>query len=368
MCLNRWIDKYVRPKFYFIFLFVLQDEETDYLFYLDEDEEDPTVSDNRFIPLQDIHEALSQCEDHNHGIGCYKDPAVNSPSAKETEKLEELNCPGIDITLGPEEQASSSVQGDRNSGEQEDQMECQNSIENQTSLQTNLDTQEAIDNQGPLDSSMDIESHCSKSSSDLTPSDERSSGEAGSSLKESDATSSKGSVDESKDSSESDVDVSNSTKKDNYHMFFVIPPILFVDHAKTPFWCRNCEMSRVVEMDYTVKPKDSDKHLEKDMRSMKNVVQPDLVKTQMGYMLEELNLYHKDKNESGPRDKIEGAEGSGCVRKKPTSQSKPRLEHFMTDDVFDGLFVTMLTEDLVSNVKENSPDIEDVSHKLEEVD
>lgn len=350
------------------------DEENDYLFYLDDEEEDQASDcDSRFIALQDIHEALSQCENHSSGIGCYAQQAQphcppsddrNPSSTKSSEKLEDSSGDGIDISLGPEEEPRC-----EGSQEQENRMDCRTSIENQPSLETQsqLETQEAMDNQGPLDTlSMDIESNCSKSSSDLTPSDERSSGEAGSSLKESDAMSSKDSVDESKDSSESDVDVSNSTKKDNYHLYFVIPPISFVDHGKTPFWCRNCEMTPVVEMEYTVKSKDCKRHLDDDMRSLKDVVQPDLVKTQMGYMLEELNLSKKleEKIDSGTKE----TEGNRGLLKKSASHSKPKSEHFLTEDVFDGMFVTMLGEDIVPFAREESPDVEDVSHRLEKVD
>lgn len=149
---------------------------------MDDDEEDQASGcDSRFIALHDIHEALSQCENHSSGIGCYAQQAQphcapaadrNPSTTKSSEKLEDSSGDGIDISLGPEEEPQC-----ESSQEQVNRMDCQTSIENQTSLETQaqLDTQEAMDNQGPLDTlSMDIESNCSKSSSDLMPSDEMS--------------------------------------------------------------------------------------------------------------------------------------------------------------------------------------------------
>lgn len=119
---------------------------------------------------------------------------------------------------------------------------------------------------------MDIEFNCFKLLSDLMFSDERSSGEVGSFLKESDVMFLKDFVDESKDFFEFDVDVSNSIKKDNYYLYFVIFFIFFVDYGKILFWCRNCEMIFVVEMEYIVKLKDCKRYLDDDMRSLKDVL------------------------------------------------------------------------------------------------
>lgn len=86
----------------------------------------------------------------------------------------------------------------------------------------------------------------------------------------------------------------------------------------------------------------------------------------MGYMLEELNL--SKKLEKKVDSETKETEGNRSLLKKSVSHSKPKSGHFLTDDVFDGLFVTMLGEDIVPFAREESPDVEDVSHRLEEVD
>jgi hypothetical protein len=369
-----------------LILFWVQEEECNYLFCLDDDgSEQSSDNDDKLIPLMDVHESLSRCENHQCGIGCSKDsrkkthPRPNtslkrSHRVKFLETLEESS----DQNMGASSDSDKTpVQEDQVSSEQEDRMDCQASIGSRTSPDslTNVDTQEPVDTQGPLDSlTMDIESNCSKSSSELTPSEERSSGEGGSSLKESDAMSSKGSLDEDKDSSESDVDMCSTTKKDIYHQFFVVAPIFFVNHSKTPSWCMDCEMTSILEMKYTMSVKETEKCLEEDKQNMKDVVQPDLVKKQMSLMIEELKLSldSLDKKDSELKEAVRGTkEGEHFVdpfSKKPTSQPNCKAGQLMTDDVFDGLFVTMFSEDLVVSQSDKSPDIEDVSHRLEEVD
>ncbi|XP_061163073.1 period circadian protein homolog 1-like isoform X1 [Saccostrea echinata] len=348
------------------------DEECDYLFY--EEEEPFSDCDSRLISLEDIHEALSRCENHEDGIGCYKELKMNSEQNKKP-LGKKSSDPNMDVSL-ESEVVTSSVVDDRIATEQVDGMDCQTENQPPLETQTPLDSQEPLDTQGPLDSlTMDIESNCSKTSSDLTPSDERSSGEAGSSVKESDATSSKGSLDEGKDSSESDVDVGNSTRKDFFDMFFVIPPIFFVNHCTTPFWNRNFDMTPLMEMEYTVNAKNPEKCLGDDMRSIRNVVQPDLVKKQMNFMMEELNLFKKSPEESDtkPQETVTGRKESRCSVdsssvKKPASQLRCKPEPVLTEDVFNSLFVNMFNEDLPTSCKERSPDIEDISDSLDEVD
>lgn len=368
-------------------LFPVQDEECDYLFYLDDDDSEQSFnSDGKLIPLQDIHESLSRCENHQHGVGCcidsWKKPKQRpntalkrSPRLKLLETLEESSDQNMGVPLDSEK---TPLQDDRVSSEQEDGMDCQTSLGSQTTpgSLTHVDTQEPVDTQGPLDSfTMDVESNSSKSSSDMTRSEERSSGEGGSSLKESDAISSKGSLDEDKDSSESEVDMCSSTQKDSYHQFFVVAPIFFVNNSKTPSWCMDCDMTSIMEMKYTMIAKETDKCLEEDRRHIRNVVQPDLVKKQMGFMIEELklSLESTEKNYTESKKAVTGSKESECFIdtcsvRKPMSQQHCKAGQLLTDDVFDSLFVTMFTEDLVASQRQKSPDIEDVSHTLEEVD
>ncbi|XP_062614835.1 period circadian protein homolog 1-like isoform X1 [Saccostrea cucullata] len=348
------------------------DEECDYLFY--DEEETFSDCDSRLISLENIHDALSRCEDHEDGIGCYKDQKITSDQSKKPIGKKSSD-PNMEVSLESEVVASSVTAEDRLPPEQVDGMDCQTESQPPLETQAPLDSQEPLDTQGPLDSlTMDIESNCSKTSSDITPSDERSSGEAGSSVKESDATSSKGSLDEGKDSSESDTDVGNSTRKDNFDMFFVVPPIFFVNHCTTPFWNHTVEMTPLMEMEYTVSERNTEKCLGEDMRSMKNFVQPDLVKQQMGFMMEELNLFKKSPEESDTkqREKVTARKESRCSLdtsslKKTGSQSQCKSEQGLTEDLFNSLFVSMFNEDLSSS-KQRSPDIEDISDSLDEVD
>lgn len=73
-------------------------------------------------------------------------------------------------------------------------------------------------------------------------------------------------------------------------------------------------------------------------------------------MLEELNLFKKleEKIDSGIKE-IEG--NRGLLKKL---YFKFKLEYFLIEDVFDGMFVIMLGEDIVLFVREELLDVEDV--------
>lgn len=83
-------------------------------------------------------------------------------------------------------------------------------------------------------------------------------------------------------------------------------------------------------------------------------------------MLEELNLFKKleEKIDSG----IKEIEGNRGLLKKLVLYFKSKLEYFLIEDVFDGMFVIMLGEDIVSFVREELLDVEDVFYRLEKVD
>lgn len=83
-------------------------------------------------------------------------------------------------------------------------------------------------------------------------------------------------------------------------------------------------------------------------------------------MLEELNLFKKleEKIDRG----IKEIEGNRGLLKKLVLYFKFKLEYFLIEDVFDGMFVIMLGEDIVSFVREELLDVEDVFYRLEKVD
>lgn len=83
-------------------------------------------------------------------------------------------------------------------------------------------------------------------------------------------------------------------------------------------------------------------------------------------MLEELNLFKKleEKIDSG----IKEIEGNRGLLKKLVLYFKFKLEYILIEDVFDGMFVIMLGEDIVSFVREELLDVEDVFYRLEKVD
>lgn len=143
----------------------------------------------------------------------------------------------------------------------------------------------------------------SKNSSCLTPSDQRSNEEAGSSLKESDGAS-KESDSGSKESDngsgeENKLPQRPSLEKIDYNSFheLFIPLTLRMNKknkaerklSKLPHWRIEADMNKKIEMNYQLSSKNLTNVLEADQRWMNNLEQPSLVQEQLQVLLNEIN-------------------------------------------------------------------------------
>lgn len=143
----------------------------------------------------------------------------------------------------------------------------------------------------------------SKNSSCLTPSDQRSNEEAGSSLKESDGA--------SKESDSGSKESDNGSGEENklpqrpilekidynsFHELF-IPLTLRMNKknkaehklSKLPHWRIEADMNKNIEMNYQLSSKNLTNVLEADQRWMNNLEQPSLVQEQLQALLNEIN-------------------------------------------------------------------------------
>nr|AWY10929.1 period [Hermissenda crassicornis] len=147
----------------------------------------------------------------------------------------------------------------------------------------------------------DSQSNCSKLSSDITPSDERSNEEAGSSHKESNASeqhlklhspSSSG----EQCSPEDDETMDESEMNENWDGFFqklFTPLKVLVSRnpdnasmpASVPFWQSNAEMTQKVSMTYQIPKRSLEDVLQEDMRKLDRLSQSGTVKQQLVHLL-----------------------------------------------------------------------------------
>ncbi|XP_060584611.1 period circadian protein homolog 2-like isoform X3 [Ruditapes philippinarum] len=134
----------------------------------------------------------------------------------------------------------------------------------------------------------------SLNSSDVTPSDQRSNNENGSSLKESDGDAmSKKSDSSSSDkqllSSESESESKNKCSEDIFDRLFASLDICFPHlHKDNVPWLLDVEFNEEVEMNYTIEPKDKESVLRSDLTQLEYLDEPDMVRAQLNALMEEL--------------------------------------------------------------------------------
>lgn len=143
----------------------------------------------------------------------------------------------------------------------------------------------------------DAQSSSSKVSSDLTPSEERSMEEAGSSFKESDMSTPKGSFASSNDKMSTDSSESAPTPRaDFFDKLFVSLNVWMCQGSKVfrentvptlPFWHLEAHMSKQVEMQYTIAPIDLPTILANDRRRLADMKQPHQVNCQLLELLQD---------------------------------------------------------------------------------
>lgn len=141
---------------------------------------------------------------------------------------------------------------------------------------------------------MSSDSINSSNNSDLTPSDQRSNNENGSSLKESDGDAmSKKSDSSSSDkqllSSESESETKNKTSEDLFSKLFVNMDICFPHlHRDCAPWLLDVEFNDDIKMKYHLETKDAETVLLSDQSQLEDLDEPDLVKAQLNALIEEL--------------------------------------------------------------------------------
>ncbi|KAL4221654.1 circadian regulation of translation [Mactra antiquata] len=134
----------------------------------------------------------------------------------------------------------------------------------------------------------------SSNNSDLTPSDQRSNNENGSSLKESDGDAmSKKSDSSSSDkhllSSESESETKNRTSEDLFSKLFTSLDICFPHiHRDCPPWLLDVEFNDDVKLKYHLEKKETESVLLSDKSQLDDLEEPDLVKAQLNALMEEL--------------------------------------------------------------------------------
>lgn len=147
----------------------------------------------------------------------------------------------------------------------------------------------------------DSQSNCSKVSSDLTPSDDRSNEEAGSSMKESDnsmknmkGVSSIASSNSSNDQNVQEEGLGASVKEseDVFNKLFVplkIQVTQKLDAPSTPYWLIEAHFSHRVAMTYKVPTRQLEDVLIEDKKKISNLVQTATVKQQLLQLLNEVD-------------------------------------------------------------------------------
>ena len=351
-------------------LFALyQDEESDYLFPLEEGD------------LQRMMENASDCDWES------SDMSVGSE-----DQTGDAICP----TASNQEMANKDEDNDMKSTSdttseklgQDNPMSCDSHDQEQEDGQKGS-SETASQKSGGESSSVGCESDFSKTSSDLTPSDQRSNEEAYSSLKESDGSLKSDKVsdlssNDNKDSSESEQENKAPKTSTPYDVFFTSCPVKFSKKSKSTVpWLQETEMNRTVAMEYTLSSSAVKNRLCHDKLRLRDMSQPDMVKQQFESMLEELNLQTVlSTKEQELTDSLKRTPSSGTIkqsgqmpRRKLSAHSRsrdPKRKSKFDDKVFDGLFISMFSEDFMeensASQSDSSPDIEDVSNSLDEID
>ena len=150
----------------------------------------------------------------------------------------------------------------------------------------------------------DAQSFSSKGSSNLTPSEERSTEDAGSSMKESEMSTPKGSIMSSNDKTSSDsgaetASVSACTLKSDILEKLFVPLKVRMSHSDSisqpnkvmvlPFWQQEAHMTEEVAMKYNLRPLDLDAVLASDRRRLSEMRQPHKVNCQLLELLQEMD-------------------------------------------------------------------------------
>lgn len=337
-----------------MFLF-LQDEESDYLFPVDEEDLCQMISG-------DVVKECCDCDDfdHDHGINSFR-LAANFKKKMTIDNRKMNKNMDSSSTLSKTESSENNDDSPMNllkchespvSSASDSPVPCiSDSAVSCASDSSHHDL--SLPKSSDLESeSVEMESVCSKASSDLTPSDQRSNEEAGSSMKESDM-SSKDSDNGNRDSSESDMEYkrelntgSSSSKTEEkipYEKFFVPLKLYFkaADKSVAP-WLMETEMNEKIAMEYTVKQKKLEEVLKSDETVMENVQQSQLVVNQFETLLGDIQ---NDTDANGGAKSSQG-QSSACAGPSETKSDKTSGDQAGMEcdsDLFGQLFNKLFT-------------------------
>ena len=195
----------------------------------------------------------------------------------------------------------------------------------------------------------------SSNGSEMTPSDQRSNNENGSSIKESDGDAMSKKSDSSSDKQQSNSESESETKYDkSLDKLFVTLNLCFPHlHKKRSPWLAETELNEKVELQYSIKTKDLTKTLHEDMSQMADFMQPDLIQAQLRALLEDISDNGAATNTNGEREEAsakcdditmgdEKPEGiqmiMDCMHGECLATNTVAGNSKMDDVVFDSLF------------------------------
>ncbi|KAK3105239.1 hypothetical protein FSP39_020458 [Pinctada imbricata] len=355
------------------------DEESDYLFPLEESELQKLMESADVSSDQDSSE-MSVCSMERSQDDMLSSEVIGLENNKNSESKTEKT--------GVENYDKNAAESESEKLRDEKAMSCDSG--DQESVESPKENIESSSRKSDGEaSSVECESDYSKTS-DLTPSDQRSNEEACSSIKESDGsmkeveTSSKNSdfsSNDNKSSSESEPENKKVPVSAPYDVFFVPLPVKFCKkNKKSVPWLDETELNSMVEMEYSITSETLQNRLKHDKLRLRDMAQPDLVKQQFDAMVEELNLQKVSSpklysRQDSQKQEFQGGPGAvlGPVSPKRLSSHQKhregRRKSKIDEKLFEGLFITMFNEkEELSSKSDSYPDIEDVSNSLDEID
>ncbi|CAL1527229.1 unnamed protein product [Lymnaea stagnalis] len=201
------------------------------------------------------------------------------------------------------------------------------------------------DEGGGQKAEIDAQSNCSKVSSDLTPSDDRSNEEVGSSMKESDSSTKKmkgvssvASSNSSNDHTSQEEGSGGSLAKDGEDLIKKLFVPLKVKVSKrlstpsTPYWLVEAHLSPKVAMTYKISTRQLEDVLNEDKRKMTDLVQSATVKQQVLQLLNEIDL----KSGTTVAKTMSSATMCPASYSKPCTMTRMKQPSSLSDSAFGG--------------------------------
>ena len=158
-------------------------------------------------------------------------------------------------------------------------------------------------------SQLDKTSDVSYTSTELTPSDQRSNDEASSSLKESDLSSCDGAKSSKYTSSESEME-NNYTQQLPDQLFTNLNVTFSQPSQHLPHWLALVNYSPHVQYHYKIKSGSLEEILEQDRKKLDQITQPEMISFQMLELLTEMNLTNDQTAENATSQSVSGTSQS----------------------------------------------------------